>query len=230
MDTKWLTLLRDVAIFENIPENELIHMLDCFQPRVAQYWKHEVVAFGGDAVNGIGVVLEGKLAVIKDNPNGSPVMVTQLKSGEMFGEMAAFSGIEQWPATVIAQEDSQVMFLSVDKIIGICQKGCFSHRQLLMNLLKILANKALLLNRKIEYLSRKTLRSKLAAYLLEQARRRDTLQFELPLKRDDLARFMNVARPSLSRELINMRNEGLISFDRSQFTILDRERLGQQVD
>jgi CRP-like cAMP-binding protein len=44
--------------------------------------------------------------------------------------------------------------------------------------------------------------------------------FMLPLKRNELADFLGVSRPAVSRELGRMRDEGLIEFYKSSVRIL----------
>jgi DNA-binding transcriptional regulator LsrR (DeoR family) len=45
------------------------------------------------------------------------------------------------------------------------------------------------------------------------------------MNRQQLADFLNVSRPSMSRELSRMRDEGIIDFHLSAVRILDIERL-----
>jgi Mn-dependent DtxR family transcriptional regulator len=51
----------------------------------------------------------------------------------------------------------------------------------------------------------------------------------ISLKRNELAEFLNVSRPSLSREMIKMKDEGIIDFYKSSFKIIDIERLKKSI-
>ena len=88
-------------------------------------------------------------------------------------------------------------------------------------MLQIVSNRALLLNKKVEYHSLKTLRSKIATYLLDEYKKNGQSTFQLMLNRNDLADFINVSRPSLSRELSKMRDEGFIDFFSTAIKIKD---------
>ena len=94
-----------------------------------------------------------------------------------------------------------------------------------MNMLNIISNKALILNRKVEYLSIRSIRGKIIHYLLEQYKHKGKNNFTLPLNRTELADFLNIPRPSLSREMCRMRDEGLIDFHRSSIKINNVENL-----
>ena len=153
------------------------------------------------------------------------VILIMLEPGDMFGEMVAFADHHQWPASVYSQEPCTVTFLPPDKIIGSCEKVCGMHKQLIMNMLRIISGKALALNRKLEYLSIKSMRGKISAFLLEEYRKSGRTTFVLPLKRNEMADFLNVSRPSMSREMGRMQDEGIIEFHQASVKIKDLETL-----
>ena len=91
-------------------------------------------------------------------------------------------------------------------------------------MLGIYARKTNLLNHKVQILSSGSLRQKIARYL-EESRRGN--QVKLTMNREELADYLNVARPSLSRELIKMQQDGMIKLDRNLVTITDTEALSE---
>lgn len=229
MVQQWGNILSNTPLFHGIETEELGSMLDCIQPMVASYKKNEVIAVAGTPLQGIGIVLTGELTVTKENAAGNRVIMTLLEQGDLFGEMAAFSEVKCWPATVYAQNDSQVFFIAPEKIVGSCSKACVGHRKLIINMLTILTNKALILNEKVEYLALRSIRGKISAFLLDQYNKTKQTTFMLPMNRNELADFLNVTRPSLSREMSKMREEGLIDFHRASFRILDQKRLQESI-
>ncbi|HOJ77993.1 MAG TPA: Crp/Fnr family transcriptional regulator [Bacillota bacterium] len=223
------TLFREkllkVPLFQGIDSEELSVMLGCIKPQVVRYKKNECLAIAGNQFSGMGLILAGKVSISKENVAGDRVMMTILGPGEIFGEMVAFSKQRFWPATVIAEEESQIVFIASDKIVGNCERQCGSHRRLILNMLRIISDKALFLNRKLEYLTIKTLRGKIATFLLEQYQKTGQTTFMLEMNRDQLADFLNVSRPSLSREMGRMKAEQLIDFHRSSVQIKSLEKL-----
>lgn len=228
MYEKWKDIIASTKLFSEIDGNELINMLNCINPKISEYNKNEFLAYQGDDMYGIGVILKGKIAISKDNYDGNRVIMALLEPGNIFGEIAAFSDKKVWPSNVYAQEKSVVMFMPPEKIVGECPNMCISHKLLILNILKIVSNKALNLNRKIEYLSIKSIREKISAFILEQYTKTKNKTFIISMNRNELADFLNVTRPSLSREMCNMRDEGLIDFHRSSIKILDLEGLKEQ--
>jgi CRP-like cAMP-binding protein len=218
---KWPDALSKCRLFKGIEEDEREIMLECIRPKVFSYSKNGMICIEGDSFTGIGIILSGKATIAKENSAGNRMIMEMLGPGDMFGEMVAFSGNGVWPATVMAQSPLSVIFMPAKMILSQCRKLCPSHRMLLVNMLEVISKKALMLNRKIEYLAVKSLRGKIASFLLEQYKLIGRTALTMPMKRNELADFLNVSRPSLSREMGKMRDEGLIGFCRSSVEILD---------
>lgn len=222
--------LAGCPLFRGIQPGELQAMLACLQPVQRTYRKNQLVARAGEKFTGIGVVLSGHLTVSRDSMGGQRVIITALEAGDLFGEIIAFAGEQTWPATVMAQEECRVLFLPPEKIVGNCEKQCSFHRLLITNMLGIVSRRALLLSRKVEYLSLKSIRGRIAAFLLEQSQKAGRNTFMLPFNRHEMADFLNVARPSLSREMSRLRDEGIIDFHRSSIRLLDVPALKKLVE
>lgn len=230
MFTKFLPILAKTSLFQDIASDDLITMFNCLQPRVRKFKKNSYIARAGDHFESLGILLSGQAALIKENAAGDRLMMAILSPGDIFGETAVFSGKSVWPASVIAQEPCQVMFLPRQKILGECANLCSWHHMIIENMLKDISDKVLALNKKIEYLSMKSMRGKLSSFLLEQYKVNGKPDFLLPMKRNELADFLNVSRPSMSRELGRMRDEGVIDFKRSSVRIKDVESLKEMVE
>lgn len=225
LDEKTLKLLSQTALFKTIDIEVLSGMMGCFRPSVKAYDKGQTLVVAGEPFTGIGIVLNGEVIIAKESLAGNRTIMSVLKAGDMFGEMVSFSPEKKWPATASAQTHCEVIYIAPETVLGMCQRVCDGHRIMIENLLRIMSKKALMLNKKLEYLSIRSLRGRLSAYLLEQHKRSGTLIFTLPMNRDELADFFNVARPSISRELSKMRDEGLIDYHKASFKLLDMDGL-----
>lgn len=220
MDGNIVKLLIATPLFQEISPAALEVMLDCLQPKIYNYNKNSYITVEGETYTGLGILLTGEASIIKESASGSRIIMTVIGAGDLFGEMIAFSKKQHWPASVFAQTACSVMMLSPEKIIGgDCTNVCASYKQLIKNILVILSTKALMLNQKVEYLSIKSMREKISVYLLEHYKINRKSTFILPLKRNELADFLNVSRTALSRELGRMRDEGIIEFYRTSVKI-----------
>lgn len=226
---EWYDTVMRSMLFNNIATEDLKVLLGCLDPRMAAYKKGEFAARWGEPMEGIGILLEGSLSVLKENLDGSRIIMNILGPGEVFGEMAVFAQERIWPATIQAQENSAVLYVPPDKIVGMCPKSCSFHRQLTVNMLRIVSEKAMLLNKKVEYLSIRGMREKLCTYFWELYRKTGKIMLRLPMNRNELADFLNVSRPSMSREMCRMRDEGLIDFHLNTIKILKPDELAGYV-
>jgi CRP-like cAMP-binding protein len=98
--------------------------------------------------------------------------------------------------------------------------ACEFHHRLIENMVHIIANKNRDLMRKVEVVSKRTIREKILAYLSIQAQSTNQRYFEIPLGRVELAEYLCVDRSALTRELAKMKEEGILDFDRNSFRIL----------
>lgn len=220
-----LSVLSGARLFRGLSESDIEALLRCLEPRVASYPRNECVAIEGEPLTSVGIVLCGTLTIYKENAAGNQVVLNVLRPGDTFGETAAFVSSPKWPATIRAESASGVLHLPPDRLIEQCQRLCPWHKALLKNLLGAVSERALLLNQKVTYLTIKSMRGKLSAYLLDLYKKTGSRDLVLPLNRNQMADFLNVSRPSMSREMCRMRDEGIIDFHLSNVRILDPERL-----
>ena len=97
-------------------------------------------------------------------------------------------------------------------------------------MLTILSNKIVMLNNKMSILNAESLKGRIAVYLLSLQKKANTMIFDMPMNRQELAEFLNVKRPSLSRELSNMQKNNIIEVYRSSVKIKDINKLRELAD
>lgn len=216
-------------LFEGFEHSQLVSMLECFSPRVLSFSKGDYIVIAGDPYHGLGILVEGSAVITKENSAGSRVMLGVAAAGELFGEVIAFSEKEQWPANVQAQTDCSVLFLENNEIINQCSEACSFHSKLIRNLLRTVSNRAIMLNRRVEYLSMKSIGAKVASLLLEHMEKSGSHTFRLPMNRNEMADFLNISRPSMSREMGVMRDKGIIEFQKEAIRILKADKLKEMI-
>ena len=178
-----------------------------------------IVALEGDICDSLGIVIQGEIEVQKHYASGKIVTLAKLNKGKIFGEAIAFSETNIYPATIVSNRGSIILYISKKDVIAMCS----SYPLVLNNFMQLLSSKILLLNRKIKELSFETLRQKISNYLLSQYKIQKNLALILPMSRKTLAEHLGVQRPSLSREFVNMKNDGLIDFSKNLVQIKNLE-------
>ncbi|MDR2898650.1 MAG: helix-turn-helix domain-containing protein [Spirochaetaceae bacterium] len=118
----------------------------------------------------------------------------------------------------MAADTAEILFLDYRRIITSCSAACSFHTQLIENMLKLVARKNVLLNQKIEILSKRTTREKLLCFF--DIHRGRAKRFTIPFNREELSQYLCVDRSAMSNELCKMRDEGLITFEKNLFEML----------
>lgn len=209
----------------------------CGKTSIKIVWKGEIIANEGDVCDGIGILLQGKIALQKYTSNGDFTTIGLMQESEMFGEDLLFGEITQYPMTIEAVTNSKILHIPKSVIIPLLKNNYFLNQ----NFIKILSDKVCTQNERISLLSQKTLRQKIAYYILElykkQKKERDTLRsaqnksrtsdlkIELPVSKEVISKLLAMPRPSFSRELINMEKDGFIKVDGRSIVIVNLQEL-----
>ena len=220
-------LLRETSLLRLMRDDELDLLMSCSAPRVRRYQKGELLLLAGYETRETGILLEGQILALKNTPDGASVAITQMGPGGLFGDVLSGSS-QRSPVSIMAQTACLALYLPYDKIIQPCAQLHDSHLQLLKNLVQTISNKYFALDRRVELLICKSLRTRISLWLLEQAEQAGSDTFAVPLTRAGLAEYLNCDRSALSRELGRMQREGLIETFRGSFKILDKDRLRAQ--
>ena len=124
------------------------------------------------------------------------------------------------PVTVEARQESVILLADCRRVLTVCRSACSFHNRLINNLLQVVAQKNLQLNRKIECMSRRTTREKLMAFLLSEAKRQGSREFDIPFDRQALADYLGVERSAMSAEIGRLARDGVIACERRHFRLL----------
>lgn len=217
-----MAILGACSLFEGFSVARLRQALSDLGGKVRGFGKGEAVFREGDPANAVGVVLEGEIQVYSEDYYGVRRMMTVLPAGEIFGEVFACAEVEALPVSAVAVRDSRVMLFDCRPVTlagrGENTEEYYVH--LTRNLLHIMARKNLMLNRKIELLSKRTTREKLLFYLHTQAKTAKSDRFTIPYDRQQLADYLGVERSAMSEQLGKLRREGVIECNKNHFHLL----------
>ena len=207
-------------LFAGIGPEDMEGMLGCIGYHVRDYQKGEIISFEEENINHVGVVLKGAVDMLKEDIWGNRTMLVRSYPQDIFGETFACGEDTLSVVTFVAAEDTKVLFLSFCRVMHTCSHACVFHQTLIENMVRIIARKNRELMRKVEVVSKKSLREKILAYLSIQSQAQGKKQFEIPLGRVEWAEYLCADRSALTRELAKMKDEGLIDYHRNWFQIL----------
>ena len=213
------SFLMQSALFRGISLEEAAAVLQCLQAVERSYPKGALICRQGEPVQAAGLLLSGEVHIVQDDLWGKESILSRVGPGELFSE--AYAAV---PGTVslvnaIAARESRVLLLSVARAMQPCAHACPFHGQLVRNFLACMAEKNLRLAQKITHTLPKTIRGRVISYLSAEAIRQGGRSFTIPFSRQQLADYLCVERSALSAELSKMRQDGLIDFHKSAFSL-----------
>ncbi len=214
-------ILKKTPLLNGMNDADLEKLLGCLDARKRSFDRNEAILLAGEEARDVGIVLSGRVQVVQEDVTGSRAILAQLGEGSLFAEAFACSDFKTLSVSVFSVSECTVLFLDCKKLMTACSGGCGFHNQLIQNMLRVLANKNVLLSRKMEHLSKRTTREKLLSYLSEQAVICKSREFSIPFNRQELADYLCVDRSAMSAELGRLRDEGLLEFERSRFLLRD---------
>ena len=208
------------ALFDGIAPKDREAMFACTGYHVRTFQKGNVIAFEEEHIQHIGVILAGVVDMVKEDRWGNKTLLVRMGTDEVFGETFACGEDSLSVVTFVVSEDAEVLFMPFQRMMRSCTMACAFHHRLIENMVRIIARKNRELMRKVEVVSKRSIREKLLAYLSIQAQVQDSDYLQIPMGRVELAEYLCVDRSALTRELAKMKEEGLIDYDKNCFRLL----------
>lgn len=211
-------------LFKDVQTEDISAMLLCLNAVIYSYSKNEVIIHEGDIADRIGIVIQGYVSVLKDDIHGNRTLFRKLSSGESFGEAYACAFSHTLPMTVQADTESTILFLKTEQIFS-HEHFCQFQGILIRNLLHIIAEENVNINRRLSNTMHKTTREKLLSFLYDESKRVQKDTFAISMDRQQLSDYLGVERSALSAVISTLTKEGILSSNRNTFTLHIREDL-----
>lgn len=216
---KYLPAIKKCALFRGLADDEILSSLHCIGAETETREKNEYILRAGDKTDVIGLLVEGNALIIQEDLWGNRNVITRLGPGDFFAEPFAVIPDAVLSVSVIATEACRIIKLDVTRLLTVCSSACDFHNRLIRNLITAFARKTLVFHDKITHMSRRKTRDKLLSYLSAESLRQNSLSFDIPFDRQQLADFLCVERAAMSAELSKLQKEGVLKTDRSHFEL-----------
>ena len=190
--------------------------------KVRHIRKKQVVYYEGDPVQGIYLVLSGRVKAFKLSEDGRELVTGIYEPEEYFGIHALILN-EPYNETTEAIEDTSVCLLSKD----IVSQLLHTYSDVGQKFISILSNNLREKEEQLLQLAYHSVRKRMAEVLLRLARQKsqEGLNTSIRISREDLAAMAGMATETVSRTLSDFKEEGLISKQGSQIDLLDISKL-----
>ncbi len=232
-------LLQEHSLFTGLTLDEIKTIFNCFHFSYKQYQKNEYIFLEGDSIQFVGTVIHGTVLIEKSDSNGNNYFLTSIADHGILG--SAFMGDSTLSSTVNykAASSCHILFFSYTTLFAPCHNHCTCHQKFCENYLQLVAKNTRTLMYKLEILSHKLLRDKLLTFLRLIHSNSDLLpmpstslhtfhhkeleadEFVVPFNHSEIAEFLSVNRSALERELSKMKKEGILTYHKNTFRILE---------
>lgn len=212
-----LQIIKKNRLFSGLDNDALERTLEFFKASGEDYKKGTLLKRSGEMPGHFGLVIDGIVRIDTVSLDGRQMIMASVSSGGTFGESLAFLQ-RSAEIFITASSDVRILWLSTEKLrkataltadeFGIAQR-----------FIAILAERALSMNDRIQILSKATIRDKVLAFLSDCVRKTGKRHFTIDFDRAELAAYLGCDRSALSRELAKLRDEGIITYKKNEFTV-----------
>ena len=214
-----LFFLSNTPLFRGITTSEVSELLLCIGAKERKFRKNEVIFRAGSPVSEFGLVQSGSVNIVVNLYWGNSMIFGHIGKGDVFAESYAAVPGKEPVCDVVASEDTEVLFLNMQRMLTPCRKACAYHSRIIQNMLRISAQKNLNMSSRMMHTASKSLRERLLSYFSEQALEHGSSHFSIPFNRQQLADYLAVNRSAMSKELSKMQEDGLIAYRKNEFTL-----------
>ena len=209
--------LKETVVFNNIDEDIIKDILEKTKYEIKKYSPNESIAFRGDEVKGLYIILKGTLITEMLTEEGNVIKIEELVPSDVIASAFIFGKKNSFPVDLAAKDEAEILYVERKEFL----KLLFSQEKILENFLNEISNKTQLLTSKIwNSFNNKTIKKKFCDYVKKN--QKDNL-FSIQ-NLGALAEFFGVERPSLSRVLSDLvKDEKLERIGRNKYKILDEE-------
>ncbi len=207
-----------ISLFKDITPDNKGKLLKLLETSNFTYQKGVNIAYLFKDKESIGLVISGSLDIIRIDYNGTRTIIETIFEEEILG--TSLTSLLSNDYEIITREDTKILWLDYNVILGINDIKYSYYNQFIKNLLMIALEKNTLKNERIEILTQKTIRNKLLEYFRIEALKNRSKIIYLKSTWQDLADYLAIDRCAMTRELKNLKEEGFINTKGRVITLL----------
>lgn len=207
-------------LFKDVSSDFIENFLERNNANIISFEKGEYIVRQRDKIDFFYLILEGKARAEMITREGNVLEIEPLFAGYPLAPAFIFADDNRFPVDVMAAETCTLMKIPKSEWL----RELMGNETLLLNFFRINSNMSVFLSRKLQMISLKSLKTKLANYILENTNLQHP-SFELQRTQTQLAEYFGVQRPSLARTLAEMVEMGAIRVEKRAITVENRAML-----
>jgi CRP-like cAMP-binding protein len=214
------SLLAECPLFKSITPNDIEVLLSDVPHRMRKFQSGSMISVSGDPVNALLVVMSGTVKGEMVDYAGRVIKIEDIPAPGSLASAFMFGNKNRFPVNVIAVSDVELLQIEKADFLKLLMRN----DTILINFLDMISNRSQFLSDKIKFLSFKTIKGKLAHFILQKAGKEETT-ISLGMTQNDLADYFGVARPSVARAIRELELEFYLEAKGKHIKILDKDGL-----
>lgn len=167
--------------------------------------------------NIICVILEGQIEIIRTDYNGNKTVIEELEEDDIFGNLISILNNKE--NEIITKKETKILVIDYNTIINYEENSKGYYNEFIKNLFKMVVQKLNNANKRINIITKKTIRNKLLEYFNTNSYGHQKKYVYLPFNLTKLADYLSVDRTAMSRELKSLKDEGFIEINKKRITL-----------
>lgn len=216
---KHARMIFQCPLCSNVPENQRDDFLKDVRFTIKEFGKGDVIVTQGSVSETLYIVIKGEVVTEMADEKGDFMEIEYIKAPNPMATGFLFAADNRSPVSAICQSKCKVIAIPKDNVYLLMRK----YESFMITFLSYISNKVFFLSEKLRLVSLRSIRAKLAYYILKESG--GDSAFQLKTSREDMARLFSVSRPALVKVMMEMADEGIIDVERRDIKINNRQAL-----
>ena len=203
----------------SIPDSEKEDFLNNVRFSIKTFEKGEWIISQGEEYAALYILIEGEIKTVMMDEKGDFMHIENIKAPQPMATGFLFAGNNKSPVTAIAIKDCTLISIPKENVFSLMRK----HDAFMHAILTSISNKLQFLSEKIRLTSLRTIKAKLAYYILRESNGDNS--FQLKMSRQEMANLFGVSRQALTSVMKQLHDENIVEIERRKIKILKRNEL-----
>ncbi len=214
------TILTKCPLFQGLGGATIENILKDKEFSTADYSSGQLIAPRDTAYSGLMIILRGEVRGEVTDKKGRRSLVDRIAAPQLIAPAFLFGGYNRLPMDIVAETDVTILTLHRGLLFELMQDNII----ILSNFIDIISDRANMLTRKIFYLSFRTVKEKVANYLLEQTKSQPDKKVDFT-ELNRLSEYFDAPRSAITTVLNELERKNVVRNTAGQVEITDRAAL-----
>lgn len=187
----------EMPLFKGGNRDTIEKIMRDFPSRYVHYKKGDTIAMQGNACRSLYILCEGSVYAKMISEEGKELTLDTLSAPDVLASAFIFSSEGVFPVTILANSDCSLWIVSKESLLKIIEEDS----SVLRNYLTVISDHSMFLSKRLNDFALQTLSSRIISYIEKNGSIQNV---------QEAAFILGVARPSLSRVILQMLNRGVL--------------------